>query len=733
MSGQIFQGNHLIAETNDAPLGFEQGGIEVTQAQYDQLVEDGNVAEDTNYYITDTKVIMRNNEKYNSDVITCTVQQYEAWKEAGLLNPKSYYLVSGEPGLEDLIDDDNVSYVTTYSSEKIEDIVSDAEEVAVQASCKNTIKNNSVRMIAHRGYSSVAPENSDLAFRMAGDAGFYGAECDVQKSSDGTFVIMHDTSLTRTTSGTGTVASHTLSELRGYIIGGGSDTSVRDKLVSHLNNYGGLVYSTSQNAWVSAGTARTDLRQWIQGVPTLEEYLNICKRFNIVPVIELKTDLSVEDIPAFNAILNKWSFEGKQCVVISFGLTMLEKLRELNKSIMIQPLVDLTIANIDYCAEKFGPNCGIDAPYAQATQELIDYAHQKGVEVNLWTCDDNNTCQRLAMMGADYITTNSVVNPYENTTSKPKIKTFRQDVESTLEQLSAAANRNKRRKIKPDVRFGAHEVGCSAPGYPAVQKQLSVTYGYYNNAYRKYYSYEYEAFTPDFMKMRAIDKNIYYTTAKKLKVESTVFNTYNITVVGFTSDGNLVCDQGWLNPGSPTYTSLICSLPKDCVYFYLYFKRSDNATLTDADITAINNGFVITEIGDDNSIIRATTENVALCNYTSITPSATTSDEPNKTYSATHTYDTTAAQSLSVGPFYTNGSGSVITVSYPASTFTSAQILEYDRFMILRGKATLTSGATYTCTCDDGFVDFQFATGSSTITPAQILELQNNFIATMGD
>lgn len=68
MSGQIFQGNHLIAETNDAPLGFEQGGIEVTQAQYDQLVEDDNVAEDTNYYITDTKVIMRNNEKYGDSI-----------------------------------------------------------------------------------------------------------------------------------------------------------------------------------------------------------------------------------------------------------------------------------------------------------------------------------------------------------------------------------------------------------------------------------------------------------------------------------------------------------------------------------------------------------------------------------------------------------------------------------------------------------------------------------------
>lgn len=89
MSGQIFQGNHLIAETNDAPLGFEQGGIEVTQAQYDQLVEDDNVAEDTNYYITDKNIIMRNNVPYNS------------------------------------IDDAVISTSTTFSSEKIDELLID--------------------------------------------------------------------------------------------------------------------------------------------------------------------------------------------------------------------------------------------------------------------------------------------------------------------------------------------------------------------------------------------------------------------------------------------------------------------------------------------------------------------------------------------------------------------------------------------------------------------------------
>lgn len=92
MSGQIFQGNHLIAETNDAPLGFEQGGIEVTQAQYDQLVEDDNVAEDTNYYITDTKVIMRNNEKYSDGAYQNLYSENGTVDLNDIVEPGKYWL-----------------------------------------------------------------------------------------------------------------------------------------------------------------------------------------------------------------------------------------------------------------------------------------------------------------------------------------------------------------------------------------------------------------------------------------------------------------------------------------------------------------------------------------------------------------------------------------------------------------------------------------------------------------
>lgn len=88
MSGKIYQGSRLVAQTNDAPLGFEDKGIELESlAQYEQLEKDGNLQEDVNYYIKDTKVIMRNNEKYSD------------------------------------IDDSTVSMTSTYSSDKIEEVI----------------------------------------------------------------------------------------------------------------------------------------------------------------------------------------------------------------------------------------------------------------------------------------------------------------------------------------------------------------------------------------------------------------------------------------------------------------------------------------------------------------------------------------------------------------------------------------------------------------------------------
>ena len=70
------------------------------------------------------------------------------------------------------------------------------------------------RLISHRGACTLAPENSLPAFRLAGELGYWGVECDVSVTKDGNFVLMHDSTVNRTTNGRGFVSHFTLEEIR---------------------------------------------------------------------------------------------------------------------------------------------------------------------------------------------------------------------------------------------------------------------------------------------------------------------------------------------------------------------------------------------------------------------------------------------------------------------------------------------------------------------------------------
>ncbi len=68
--------------------------------------------------------------------------------------------------------------------------------------------------LAHRGASARAPENTLEAFRLAVESGAGGLELDVHLTRDGHVVVIHDSTLDRTTDGTGPVANMTIGELR---------------------------------------------------------------------------------------------------------------------------------------------------------------------------------------------------------------------------------------------------------------------------------------------------------------------------------------------------------------------------------------------------------------------------------------------------------------------------------------------------------------------------------------
>ena len=74
-------------------------------------------------------------------------------------------------------------------------------------------------VIAHRGASAAAPENTLAAFRLAADLGADAVELDVRRTVDGQLVVIHDASVDRTTDGTGRVAALTLDQLRRFDAG----------------------------------------------------------------------------------------------------------------------------------------------------------------------------------------------------------------------------------------------------------------------------------------------------------------------------------------------------------------------------------------------------------------------------------------------------------------------------------------------------------------------------------
>ena len=78
---------------------------------------------------------------------------------------------------------------------------------------------NNIEVIAHRGTSgSDLPENSLAAIRNSLALGVDAIEVDVRLTKDGELIVCHDAKIDRTTNGTGSVADHTLQELREYKI-----------------------------------------------------------------------------------------------------------------------------------------------------------------------------------------------------------------------------------------------------------------------------------------------------------------------------------------------------------------------------------------------------------------------------------------------------------------------------------------------------------------------------------
>jgi len=91
-----------------------------------------------------------------------------------------------------------------------------------------------MKVTGHRGASATAPENTMAAFRRAIELGADGLEFDVQRTSDGQLVVMHDAMIDRTTNGTGAVFDTPFERLAGLDAGGWFDECFAGEPVPRL-------------------------------------------------------------------------------------------------------------------------------------------------------------------------------------------------------------------------------------------------------------------------------------------------------------------------------------------------------------------------------------------------------------------------------------------------------------------------------------------------------------------
>jgi glycerophosphoryl diester phosphodiesterase len=223
-----------------------------------------------------------------------------------------------------------------------------------------------VLVIAHRGASGHAPENTMAAFKKAVVMGAAFIETDLQLSRDARLVAIHDATLNRTTNGQGAVHDMTLTDLRRLDAG----------------------------AWFGSEFAG-------ERIPTLEELLEFSKKNDVVFYLELKPAGSWGGEHALIGALRQ-SGEIPRAVVISFDPSVVLNLRKIEPTLMTGLLFDGQIEKPIRKAVEVGAR-QLVARADLVTPALLAEARKNDVQIVCWTVNHPAHMRMLIAAGVNGI------------------------------------------------------------------------------------------------------------------------------------------------------------------------------------------------------------------------------------------------------------------------------------------------------------------------------------------
>jgi glycerophosphoryl diester phosphodiesterase len=228
--------------------------------------------------------------------------------------------------------------------------------------------------VAHRGAAGYAPENTIAAFDKAVEMKADYIEIDVQRSKDGELVIIHDTSVDRTTDGTGKVGDLTFAELRSLDAGSWKGEQFKG-----------------------------------EKIPTFDEILD---RYHgkVGILIELKApelypgieESIAQELKARNLDVP----QNEKIIIQSFNFESMKMMNQLLPKVPIGVLTSSKLHTTPEALQEFSTYADYFNPsYGIVTKDLVDQVHSIGMKISSWTVRSQEAADFLLEMNVDAIIT----------------------------------------------------------------------------------------------------------------------------------------------------------------------------------------------------------------------------------------------------------------------------------------------------------------------------------------
>ncbi len=246
-------------------------------------------------------------------------------------------------------------------------------------------------IIAHRGASAFAPENTLAAFQKAIEDGADGIEFDLRIAKDGVPVVFHDATLKRIARRENTVSSFTSEELQTFDVG----------------------------SWFNLKNQKKAHKKFaVETIPIFLQLLDFLKDYKGLLYVELKgTD---EEIPALTQSVCNLVGQSRlfpQVTIKSFqleGIAIAKKiLPDIRTAALFEPKIPASFLTkrsllIDKAAEFNADELSLH--YSLATKKLVREAKERGFSTIIWTVDRKIWIKRALNLGIRAVITNNPAN-----------------------------------------------------------------------------------------------------------------------------------------------------------------------------------------------------------------------------------------------------------------------------------------------------------------------------------